>query len=52
MESTLLLAVDVQTFKYELEVTAVNILVIGSEDLAETASSCCFQSKTGLHLEL
>lgn len=44
------LGVDAQTFKYELELTIVNTIVIRSEDLAETASSCS-QNKTVMHLE-
>lgn len=44
------LEVDVQTFKYELELTVVNIIIIRRQDLADTASSCS-QNNAVMHLE-
>jgi len=44
--SACLLAVNVQTLECKLQVTVVNIIVIRSEDLVETASRCCYQNKS------
>lgn len=40
------LEVDVWTFKYELELTVVNVILIRSEDLAEIAFSCSQTKRT------